>query len=146
MVKLVNHPALVQRQVQLFSPLPSIALNGVEARQFQLLCSSEEMRVGCHIEEALSVANGPCRMLTAVRTVDQDGMTRVDASGNLRITPCAEDGSGAGVGVDQSEVGRGQREAPVWIFDRLSVGEEEGAVSLRESPLRTAENEGTELE
>ena len=96
--------------------------------------------------EHRGVTHWPCATFSTFRVIHQHRMPLVDAAGDLRVPPRAEDGGGSGVGIDQREVGGSQREAAVRVFDGLGIGEEEGASGLRESPLRAAENEGTELE
>ena len=82
-----------------------------------------------------------------VRAVYEDGMARVDATSDLGIPAGAEDGRGAGVGVDTGEVVRREREAALAIIlDGRGVVEEEGAVGPVESPRLAAEDQGYELE
>ena len=146
MVELVDHPALVEGQIQVISALPTVALDRVEAGGFKLGRGAEEVRVVGHVEHGV-VADGPRLALLAVGAVYEDGMARVDATGDLGIAAGAEDGRGAGVGVDAGEVRRRQREAAFGIvFDGGGVVEEEGAVGLLESPLLAAEDQGDELE
>ena len=73
-------------------------------------------------------------------------MALVDAAGYFRVAPSAEYGRGSSVRVDASEIFRRQREAPVRVVDRLKVVQEEGALSLLESPFLAAEYECAELE
>ena len=58
-------------------------------------------------------------------------MVFVDAAGYVGVAAGAEDGGGAGVGVDAGEVGGGEREAAIRVVDSGGVVEEEGAVGLR---------------
>ena len=53
MVKLVNHPALVERQIYLFSPRPAVTINEVEALVVQLLRSAKQVRVVGHVEHCV---------------------------------------------------------------------------------------------
>ena len=55
-------------------------------------------------------------------------------------------GGGAGVGVDAGEVGGGQGETAVGVFDGGGVVEEEGTVGLVEAALLAAEDKGAEFE
>ena len=57
-------------------------------------------------------------------------MALVDAAGDRGVAPGAEDGRGAGVGVDAGEVRRRQREAALRVLDGLNIVQEEGAIRL----------------
>ena len=73
-------------------------------------------------------------------------MALVDAAGDVGVAAGAEDGGGAGVGVDAGEVGRGQGEAAIRVVDGGGVVQEEGTFGFVETALLAAENEGAELE
>ena len=73
-------------------------------------------------------------------------MALVDAAGDLGVATGAEDGGGAGVGVDSREVVGRQREAAVGIVDGRRVMQEEGAIGLVKGALGAAEDERAELE
>ena len=77
-------------------------------------------------------------------------MAFVDAAGDVGVAAGAEDGGGAGVGVDAGEVGGRPGETAVVIFGSSTwfcgVVEEEGAVGLGEPALFAAEDEGAEFE
>ncbi len=73
-------------------------------------------------------------------------MPLVDAAGDLRVPPRAEDGRGAGVRVHPGEVIGRQREAAFRVVYGLGIVQEEGALGLVETPLLTTEDEGAELE
>ena len=49
-VELMNHAALIQRQIQLLSLFPSVAIHRVESVVVKLDSGPEEMRIGRHIE------------------------------------------------------------------------------------------------
>ena len=63
-------------------------------------------------------------------------MALVDAAGDVGVAAGAEDGGGAGVGVDAGEVGRGQGEAAIRVVDGGGVVQEEGAFGFGETALR----------
>ena len=92
------------------------------------------------------VTNGPGAALLTLRTVYQHRMPLIDAPGDLRVPPRAKYGRGAGVRVHTDEVRWGQRKAAVRVADGLGVAQEEGALGLVETPLRTTEYQGAELE
>ena len=73
-------------------------------------------------------------------------MALVDAAGDVGVAAGAEDGGGAGVGVDAGEVGGGEGEAAILVVDGGGVVEEEGALGLGEAALFAAEDEGAEFE
>ena len=73
-------------------------------------------------------------------------MAFVDAAGDVGVAAGAEDGGGAGIGVDAGEVGRGQGEAAIRVVDGGGVVQEEGAFGFVEMALLSAENEGAEFE
>ena len=97
------------------SPLPSVALHRVEAVGFELACGAEEMGVVGHVEHA-HVPHRPNADLLIAGAVDEDGMALVDATGDVGVAARAEDGGGAGVGVDAGEVGgaRGKQRSGSW--------------------------------
>ena len=145
-VESLHHLALIQRQVQLLALLPAVALDGVEALGVKLRRRAEQVRVVGHIEHA-HVPDRPGAALLMLCPVHQHRMPLVDAARDLRVPPRAEDGRGAGVGVDAGEVRSvSQREAAVGVADHASVGQEESALGLVELPPRTAKDEGAELE
>ena len=68
MVELMNHPALVQRQIQLLALLPAVALDGVETFGFELRGGAEEVGVIGHVEHGV-VPNRPgAALLTPERS------------------------------------------------------------------------------
>ena len=73
-------------------------------------------------------------------------MVLIDASGEVGIAAGAEDGGGAGVGVDAGEVVGTEREATVGVGDGLGTGQEEAAMGLRESAFGPGDDQGTEFE
>ena len=137
---------LIQGQVQLLSLFPSVALHRIETVGFKLGSGAEEMGV---VEVML---NMPCMYRTG-QALDssperstKDRMALVDAAGDVGVAAGAEDGGGAGIGVDAGEVGRGQGEAAIRVVDGGGVVQEEGAFGFVEMALRSAEDEGAELE
>ena len=72
-------------------------------------------------------------------------MGLVDAAGQVGVAAGAEDGGGAGVGVDAGEVVGTEREATVGVGDGLGTGQEKAAMGLRERALRAADDQSTEL-
>ena len=145
MIEMPDHAPLIQRQVQLISLLPKVALHRVESVGFELGCGAEEMGVVGHVKHAM-VPHRPCALLFQTGAVDEDGVAFVDAAGDVGVAAGAEDGGGAGVGVDAGEVGGGKGEAAIRIVDGGGVVEEEGAVGLGEEALLAAEDEGAEFE
>ena len=73
-------------------------------------------------------------------------MVFVDAAGDVGVAAGAEDGGGAGVGVDAGEVGGSKREAAVRVVDSGGIMQEEGAFGFGEAALFAAEDEGAEFE
>ena len=73
-------------------------------------------------------------------------MALVDAAGDVGVAAGAEDGGGAGVGVDAGEVGGSEWEATIRVVDGGGVVEEEGALGFGEAALFAAEDEGAEFE
>ena len=73
-------------------------------------------------------------------------MVLVDAAGEVGVAAGAEDGGGAGVGVDAGEVVGAQGEAAVRIVLCVRVGQEEAAASFGEGAFGAADDEGAELE
>ena len=104
------------------------------------------MRVGSHVEQPLHVPHLPYLFLPITRVIHQHRMALVDAAGDVGVAAGAEYGGGAGVGVDAGEVVRGQGEAALRVLDCSGVLQEEGAFGFVEMALRSAENEGAELE
>ena len=72
-------------------------------------------------------------------------MGLVDAAGEVGVAAGAEDGGGAGVGVDAGEV-VGDRVKARSGSDGVGVGQEEAAAGLGEGALGAADDEGAELE
>ena len=93
-----------------------------------------------------TVPHRPCADFLFAGTVHEHRMAFVDAAGDVGVAAGAEDGGSAGVGVDAGEVGGGQGETAVRVFDGGCVVEEEGAVALGETALLAAEDEGAEFE
>ena len=67
------------------------------------------------------VPHRPSADLFTAGAVDEDGMVLVDAAGDVGVAAGAEDGGGAGVGVDAGEVGRGEREAAIRVVTMAAV-------------------------
>ena len=89
---------------------------------------------------------GQCADFLIAGAVDEDGMVFVDAAGDVGVAAGAEDGGGAGVGVDAGEVGGSKGEAAVRVVDSGGVVQEEGAFGFGEAALFAAEDEGAEFE
>lgn len=145
MIIRLHHLSFVQGQIQFLSLLPAIALHRIKAVGSELSFSAEKMGVVGHVEHAYVPYRPGARHLLA-GAVNEDGVAFVDAAGDVGVAAGAEDGGGAGVGVDAGEVGGGQGEAAVRIVDGGGVVEEEGAVGLGEAALLAAEDEGAEFE
>ena len=79
------------------------------------------------------VADGPGADVLIARAVDEDGVAFVDAAGYFGVAAGAEDGGGAGVGVDAGEVGGGQGEAAVRVVDSGGIMQEEGTFGFGEA-------------
>ena len=73
-------------------------------------------------------------------------MALVDAAGDVGVAAGAEDGGGAGIGVDAGEVVRSQREAAIGVVDGGVIVQEEGTFGLGETALLSAEDENAEFE
>ena len=144
-IKRLHHLPFIQRKIQLLSILPAVALHWIEAVGVKLGRGAEEMGVIGHVKHT-HVPNRPRADLLAAGAVDEHGMAIVDAAGDLGVAAAAEDGRGAGVGVDADKVGRGQREAALRVLDDGGVVQEKGALGLVEAALLAAEDEGAELE
>ena len=72
-------------------------------------------------------------------------MALVDAAGDVGVAAGAEDGGGAGVGVDAGEVGGSQGEAAVRVVDSGGIMQEEGAFGFGETAFLAAEDEGRRI-
>ena len=97
------------------------------------------MGVVGHVKHVV-IANRPGADLFFAGKVDQHWMALVDAAGDLGVAAGAEDGRGAGVGVDAGEVGRGQGEAAIRVVDGVCAVQEEGALGLGEAARFPAED------
>ena len=73
-------------------------------------------------------------------------MALVDAAGYVGVAAGAEDGGGAGVGVDAGKVGGSKRETAVRVVDSGGIMQEEGAFGFGEAALFAAKDEGAEFE
>jgi len=70
----------------------------------------------------------------------------VNAAGYVGVAAGAEDGGGAGGGVDAGEVVRGQGETALRVVDGGGDVQEEGAVCLGKVPRLAAEGAGAAFE
>ena len=112
-VKLVNHSTLVQRQVKLLALFPAVTLN-LDKSHLHSSCgggSEEVVSRDAMWNMALPIAHGPGAWTSS--PLERCGrrvrrMAFVDAAGDVGVASGAEDGGGAGVGVDAGEVGREQ--------------------------------------
>ena len=145
MVEVPDHASLVERQVQRLSSFPAVALHRVESIGFKLGGGAEDMGVVGHVEHS-HIPHRPNAVLFIAGAVDEDGVALVDAAGYIGVAAGAEDGGGAGVGVDAGEVVGSQGETAIRIVNGGGVVEEEGTVGLGEAALVTAEDEGAEFE
>ena len=73
------------------------------------------------------------------------GIVLVDAAGDVGVAAGAEDGGGAGVGVDAGEVGGSKRETAIRVVDSGGIMQEEGAFGFGEAALFAAEDEGRRI-
>ena len=77
----------------------------------------------------------------------QHRVAGVDAQGDVGVAPAAEDGRGAGVGVDAGKVGGRQQQRAFGLGVQLvQAVQKEGAARLREGAFRAAEQQHAELE
>ena len=73
-------------------------------------------------------------------------MPFVNPPRDIRVAPCAEDRRRTSIRVHPRKVVRGQREAPLRVFDGVKIVKEERALGLVEPPLLASKDENTELE
>ena len=124
---MMNHLSLVKWQIQLLSPFPAVAFDRIESFDVKLGRCSERWERICHVKHRV-VPHRPGADLFVAGAVDEDGMALVDAAGDVGVAAGAEDGGGAGVGVDAGEVGGSKGEAAIRVVDGGGVVEEEGAL------------------
>ena len=92
-IKLMDHPPLVQGEVQFLTLLPPVAVYWVKAISFELRRRTKVAGTNVHIELAM-MSDRPRPALVTIRSVHQHRMTLVDAPCNLRVPSCAKDRRG----------------------------------------------------
>ncbi len=102
MVKYCYHFSFICRQTPLYAPLEDVS-GKCPAVGLQLFPGAEEVGVVGHVEHRCKL-DPPRVARFALRFVDEDGDATVDGLGDLRVPLAPEDGSGAGVGVQEGDV------------------------------------------
>ena len=80
------------------------------------------------------------------RFVDQDGNTPIDALGQLRVAPGAENGAGARIGIEEGDVLRTEGNMPALCLEVIADVNKQNVISLVGLTAASTKNEYTELE
>ena len=104
-VEVVDHAALVERDPHVVAALVAVAGDPVGADGFKRFGGLEQVGVRCHVEQALHKADRPELAHIDVGMVHEYGVIAVDPRDDLGVATTAQDGRGAGVGIDAREVG-----------------------------------------
>ena len=103
----MNHPTLIQWQIQILTLFPAVALNLDRSHRIQAVPTfGTDRSRDAMLNMALPIAHRPCLAFFPVERSTRTGWRSVDAAGDVGVAAGAEDGGGAGVGVDAGEVGR----------------------------------------
>ncbi|TFE69322.1 hypothetical protein A7Q09_05370 [Methylacidiphilum sp. Yel] len=142
-VELVDHLGFIQREIPFRSAQEDVPFETI-ALGLELIPGAEEMRIARHVEQALRKRHAPRIARLAFGLLHQHRDAAVDVAGELGVAGGAEDGRGAGVGVDQAQVLGRKGEAALGMREVGCVVAEEG--ELRGAGRSEGAGEGEEAE
>lgn len=110
---------------------------------FELFLSAEQAGIVSHIEDAPEPDAPRVSVASAVRMQDRE--TSINGSSELGVPAASEDGQCSCIGVDESQVLRGESEDSLGIIKVGNVAEKEAETGSRFSRVATGEGEQAEL-
>ena len=141
MVVLVEQLGLIERKIPFPVSYEHVAAE-FPATFVQLLASSEQRGIGIHHEHELEADTPWIHLrLTVTFLSPEDACTAVHLAGDLHVTMCAENGTGARIGIEQREVLSRQNESTFFLAKLLRLVQEESEFRFWTGTVGAAQSE-----